>query len=204
MPWELKKYYPLLGTHVALYVMPVGLLLGYMCSLMDAAFCRKARFVWLVGFALLVTVMFAQGSALGLAHLGCPSYGSPLRIATHDLLPIFALLTLIGFSRELCSVRYLVLAGRNSLYIYLLGQPAVVGVTVLYRGWFGLNGQADILLCGTLSVVSGMVFGLAVASVIELLPMARILLFPRSHKELSAVIIGHVRTLSRLLMAKYP
>lgn len=198
MSWDHKQSYPFLGTHIAMYVMPVGILFRYLCRRMDVALCARARFVWLIGFVLLIATMFVQGSSLNLGHLGCPSYRSPFKIVMHDLIPVFALLMLIGFSELLFNIRFLVSAGRSSLHIYLFSQPAVIGVTLLYRRWLGLNGQVDILLCSILSVVSGVVFGLVVARGIEKLPTVRMLLFPRSFNELFIMIHGCIRTFFRI------
>ena len=197
-----RHYYPYLGTHIALYVMPVGLLLGWVCRGMDLALCRKIRFVWLVGFALLASAMFAQGSALGLGHLGCPSYKAPLGVATHGLLAILAMLTLVGFSRDLARVPYLTFVGGKSLAIYLFSQPVVVATTALYGRCFGLGEPTDILLCGGLSIILGVSVGCAASHVIEKFPTIRALFFPRSYRELSSILPGSVRQVPRSLQVK--
>jgi len=202
MSWDQKQYYPFGGTHIALYILPVGLLLGYVCQMMNFTTCRKARFVWLVAFGGLVGIMFGQGSVLNLGHLGCPSYETPFQIAIHGSLAIFAVLTLIGFSKDLSGIPYLALIGRRSLYIYLFSQPAVLGTAALCRCWVGLDKQAGVILCGTLSVILGILLGCSVAYVTEMLPTTRILLFPRTYGEWSSVLQKCSRLIPRMLWTK--
>lgn len=188
MSWEQKKYFSCFGLHIACYIMPIGLFLRIICSKMGVVYCRKSRYIWLAGFLILIAAMFGRGSALTLAHLGCPSYQSPLNLIIHGLIPIFAVLALIGFSKGLCRFQFLVSAGQRSIYVYLFSQPAVIGVHIFYRATYGFDSQLDIILCGIASIISGMCLGFVVACSIERLSTVRALLFPRSFMEFSGVV----------------
>ncbi|HON91259.1 MAG TPA: hypothetical protein PKZ07_06820 [Sedimentisphaerales bacterium] len=200
MPWEQKQHYPYLGTHIAVYIMPVGLLLRHLCLKMSLAFCKRLRVLWLLGFDLSVLWMFWEGSSLSLAHLGCPSYKTALLVVVHALIPLSAVLALIGFSQDLSKVPYLARFGQKSMSIYLFSQPVVVGSTSFVRDYIALDGHPGLLLCGSISVVSGIVFGCTVAYVIDAVPTLRALLFPRSYRELCNV----VRDCARRLMCVPP
>ena len=179
MSWPQKQYYPFFGTHIALYVMPVGLMFGFLTRKMTFEYCRKIRFMCFAFVMLLITFMFIHHSSLSLAHLTCPSFRRPVLVLVHDLVPMCALLTLLGFSRELTRLRYLPFIGQKSLYIYLFSQPVIVSVRLLYTKYLGIDSTVDIVTCGTISVIAGVLSGLAVAVFFERFPRARSVLFAR-------------------------
>lgn len=185
LPWEVKKFYPGFGSHIALYIVVLGILAGFLWKSLGHWIIRKLRYVLLVAFLSLLVLMLNIESKVNLGHLGCPSYHAPFRMLLHDLIPLLCLFTFIGFSDTMAKLPFLPMIGRRTLQIYLLHQLFVRAIDVTYsRQPFFQPTVTGLYAIGLVSVVCGVVGPVIVTGAIDSVPRIRMILFPRGLNDL--------------------
>ena len=180
MSWESKRFYPYFGTHIASYVFPVGLLYGYICKIISFEMCRKLRFIWIGVFVLIMIILFKNNCTPNLSNFACPTYRNPFMVALYGLIPIFAMLGLLGFSCDLCRISFIPAMGRYSFQVYIFGQVIVASI-VMIQNRVGVDGWLSV---GLISVFAGVVIPILFSKmVLEKYELIRKILFPRSYAD---------------------
>ena len=185
LPWPYRRDWPAFGTHIALFIFPLGLWVHYGARPLLTRLSGKGRLLLLSSLIGSLWLLLARGLQVNLAHLGYSSGRHVSALAHQDLVAVLALLSLLAFSGELARIPYLAQIGNKSLPIYLLHQPFVAGVV------HGLGGQAapasapiHVWLVAGFSVLCGVVGPLLMAKLIYSRARLRSLLFPRSARDL--------------------
>jgi fucose 4-O-acetylase-like acetyltransferase len=193
MSWPVKRSYPLFGTHIALYIVALGITGRFVWQVLGYRRIRQWRYSMLAGCAACFTIMFTLGSVVSLAHLGAPSYEQPGRVILHDAIPILVCLTLVGFSDVLAAVPFLAYAGQRTLPIYLMHQLCMIAFTGVYTRLIAppqtVWGQTLLSLAGigvALAVPLGVLYALDSA------PRLKRVLFPRHVEDLVGLRMASV------------
>ncbi len=185
LSWSARRTYPWFGTHVALYIVGLGVAARFLWQRAGYQRIRQWRYVALAGCAVCFVVMLTTGSAVTLSHLSCPSFRQPDRILLHDAIPILVCLTLAGFSGTLVALPSLAYVGKRSLPVYLMHQPCMIAFTAVctrcmsqpQTAW-GLTGLSLV------SVIVALAGPLVVMYVLDALPRLKRVLFPRNIEDI--------------------
>ena len=185
LPWPWKRDWPMFGTHIALFMFPLGLCIHLVARPLLTWLSGGARLLLPLCFAGSLGLLLERGMQVNLVNLGYSSYRHPPILIHQDLVAVLALLSLLAFSRELARVPSLSAIGNKSLPIYLLHQSFIVG-TVRILGPETAEGIAPVYtgLVGGLSVLCGVIGPLLVARLIYTRVRLRSVLFPRSARDL--------------------
>jgi fucose 4-O-acetylase-like acetyltransferase len=178
--WSFRRTYPWFGSHVAFYIVGLGIAAHFIWRRASYRRIRRWRCVMPAACAVCFVIMFATGSAVSLAHLSCPSFEQPGRILLHDAIPILVCLTLLGFSDILAAVPPLAYLGQRTLPIYLMHQPCMIAgtgfcTTVLSQPQM-LWGQVSVSI---VSMVLAVAAPVGVMYVLDSVPRLKRVLFPR-------------------------
>lgn len=184
MSWRHKQYFPFFGIHIAVFVLPLGLLCGYVFR-KYFFILTKMRWLILFLFVLAIATMFRVDSSVCLSHLGVPSYKSPFLLLIHNLIPILAFYTFLLFSNVLAKAPFMALIGSGSLPIYLTHQIFVQAVSKFFS-WqpiipLSLGVQ---YVVGCLSVLAGVAIPLLLSTLLESRENLKSLIFPCNKADL--------------------
>ncbi len=185
IPWSLKQRWAFFGTHIALFVFPLGLSIHYGAVPLSRVFRGRWRFLLFGCFVLSFWLLLSQGLGTNLGNLGYASYRDLSALILQDGVAVLAFLTLLIFGRELAKIPLLSEIGNKSMAIYLLSQLFVVGTVRVFSGGIsGGRGGLCACLLGSLSVVCGIIAPLLIAWVICGRTRLRSMVFPRSLRDL--------------------
>jgi len=128
MPWSLKQKWPLFGTHIAMFIFPLGLCVHYATRPVVLRIVRRMRLVWGLAFSVSLWLLVQREAGANLGNLGYASYRNLPVLLVQDAVAIFAFLSLFTLSDILAQIPFLSGFGKRSLAIYLWHQPLVAGV----------------------------------------------------------------------------
>ena len=185
MPWEFKQHFPFLGVHIALFIFPLGLTIRWAVDRFSIASIKKARWLLASVFFLLILIMLRVGSSVNLGNFTHYSYHSPFLFILHDLIPIFALLTLLAFTDFFVTVLFLAFIGSRTFIIFLTSQLFVYAVSKFFS-WqpIVLMNLGFKYVAGCLSVLAGIALPLLLSTFIDSRKNIKSLIFPRNKVDL--------------------
>ena len=183
MLWKHKQYFPFFGFHIAVYIMPLGILCGFIYHNLFS-FLIKFRLLVLLLFILSIYLMIENHSEVCLSHMGVYSYRSPALFLLHNLIPILALFSFLTFSNIITKVPFVSFIGKNSLIIYLSHQIFIYGIETSLSTFDILKSNIIFLLAtGLFSLFCGVCFPLGIMYILNSRQNLRRLILPRNANE---------------------
>lgn len=194
IPAAIKPWLPF-GLPIALYALGPGLVFAAIIHHLLLKDLSKSV-LWLltaaasVACALLYAFTQQQGTALVLASFDFYDVRSPVALVSHALLAIIAAASVVLFSAAIGRSRPLEWLGQVSLLIYLVHQIVFVGLrAIAQRVRPGM--EPDDMAPAAIATFAGtMIISVAIAWVIQAVPVLKRLIAPRDWREWSGTLKG--------------
>ncbi len=181
IPWPLKQNWRLFGTHIALFIFPLGLCVHYVARPLLTRLPKQWGFLLPCSLGVSLWLLFEQGWQINLGNMAYASYRNLPALILQDSVAVLAFLSLLLFSGKLARIPCLSQIGGQSLVIYLLHQVVIVGTLRVLGGWASQEASPIARwLAATLSVLCGVVAPFFIGKLIYSRPRVKSIIFPRA------------------------
>ncbi len=181
IPPSVKQNWRLFGTHIALFIFPLGLCVHYVATPLLTRLPKQWRFLLPCSLGVSLWLLLEQGWQVNLGNLAYASYRNLPALILQDSVAVLAFLSLLLFSGRLGRIPWLSQIGSQSLVIFLLHQAVIVATLRVLGGWVSQEASPGTRwLAAALSVLCGLLAPFFIGKLIYSRPRAKSILFPRS------------------------